>query len=49
VHGVEYVRLSGGREDVALTFRPANASELAQWQALTWPDAELVLADGRAA
>jgi hypothetical protein len=49
VHGVEFVRLSAGSEDVALTFRAGSASELAQWQGLTWPEVEIVLTDGRAA
>lgn len=35
VHGVEFVRLADGREDIALTFLPRDAAEAARWSGLS--------------
>ena len=47
VHGVEFVRLPDGREDLALTFLPAGPDQLTAWQGLATPGQELELAERR--
>jgi hypothetical protein len=49
VHGVEFVRLADGREDLALTFLPARPDDMAAWQSLATPGQELELAERRPA
>ena len=48
VHGVEFVRLADGKEDLALTFLPLTAEERTQWQGLTMAGEELELSERRA-
>jgi hypothetical protein len=47
VHGVEFVRLVDGREDLALTFLPSKPDEITAWQSLATPGQELELAERR--
>jgi hypothetical protein len=47
VHGVEFVRLGDGREDLALTFLPTKPDEITTWQSLATPGQELDLAERR--
>jgi hypothetical protein len=47
VHGVEFVRLADGREDLALTFLPTKPDEVSAWQSLATPGEELELAERR--
>jgi hypothetical protein len=46
VHGVEFVRLGDGREDLALTFL-LKPDEITTWQRLATPGQELDLAERR--
>jgi hypothetical protein len=46
VHGVEFVRLADGQNDLALTFLPRSAEEAARWQSLALAGQDLVLAEG---
>lgn len=43
VHGVEFVRLADGREDLALTFLPRDDAEAAHWSRLPVAGHELEL------
>ena len=45
VHGVEFVRLADGREDIALTFLPRDDAEAARWQDLALAGRELELVE----
>jgi hypothetical protein len=47
VHGVEFVRLGDGREDLALTFLPTKPDEITTWQSLATPGQEFDLAERR--
>lgn len=47
VHGVEFVRLGDGREDLALTFLLTKPDEITTWQSLATPGQELDLAERR--
>ncbi len=47
VHGVEFVRLADGHEDLALTFVPRDAEEIARWRTTVRPGEELNLAERR--
>ena len=47
VHGVEFVKLADGREDLALTFLPSRPDDMNAWQSLATPGAELELAERR--
>ena len=47
VHGVEFVRLADGREDLALTFLPARPDQISAWQSIARPGEELELAEIR--
>jgi hypothetical protein len=47
VHGVEFVRLADGREDLALTFLPSKPDEITAWLSITTPGQELELAERR--
>ncbi|HJR63181.1 MAG TPA: hypothetical protein VJ803_05720 [Gemmatimonadaceae bacterium] len=47
VHGVEFVRLADGREDLALTFLPSTPEQSAAWQGLALPGEEIELAERR--
>jgi hypothetical protein len=46
VHGVEFVRLADGREDLALTFL-AKPEEMTAWQSLAASGEEIELAERR--
>jgi hypothetical protein len=48
VHGVEFVRLADGKDDLALTFLPVNAEERTRWQMLAMAGEELELSERRA-
>ena len=43
VHGVEFVRLADGHEDLALTFLPRDANEAQQWSRLPVAGQEIEL------
>ena len=45
VHGVEFVRLADGREDVALTFLPRDSAEAERWYGLPLAGQELELVE----
>ena len=45
VHGVEFVRLADGHEDVALTFLPRDAAEAERWRDLPLAGRELELVE----
>jgi hypothetical protein len=45
VHGVEFVRLADGREDVALTFLPRDNAEAERWHRLPLAGQELELVE----
>jgi hypothetical protein len=47
VHGVEFVRLADGREDLALTFLLTRPDQIAALQSLATPGEELELAERR--
>ena len=47
VHGVEFVRLGDGREDLALTFLPTKPEQITAWQSLATAGQELELAERR--
>jgi hypothetical protein len=47
VHGVEFVRLADGKEDLALTFLPLTSEERTQWQLLSLEGEELELSERR--
>jgi hypothetical protein len=47
VHGVEFVRLADGHEDLALTFVPRDAAEAARWRGRAFSGEELDLAERR--
>ena len=47
VHGIEFVRLGDGREDLALTFLLTKPDEITTWQSLATPGQELDLAERR--
>jgi hypothetical protein len=47
VHGVEFVRLADGHEDLALTFLPGPTDDVAAWQSLTTAGDEIQLAERR--
>jgi hypothetical protein len=47
VHGVEFVRLADGHEDLALTFLPNGPDEIAAWQSVATAGLELELAERR--
>ena len=45
VHGIELVRLSDGKENVALTFLPTTQDDVAGWVALQLVGGEISLHD----
>ena len=48
VHGVEFVRLADGREDLALTFLPRDPGERERWSSLRVAGQELELRENAA-
>jgi hypothetical protein len=47
VHGVEFVRLADGREDLALTFLLGKPEDMTAWQSLATPGEEIELSERR--
>lgn len=45
VHGIEFIRLSGGKENLALTFLPTTKDDVVGWVALQLVGGEIALRD----